>query len=431
MSGEDFEPPVIEGKPREEPITEIRDIPFALDDFLVEVDDELRLEVDIDGKRHTVELRDVKEFERDLIDMLIEKPTDKSRRGANIPIKGPWISGWLQEKGEDYINNIWHNYQFFLKFLQGFTSNIGGVSTFNRSPGTYNSLYRYIIFLEQADLLERHKRVSVPLSEYDMFVPEEMRTRTFVRVKEPYDLDESPDEVNEAWENPIKEVYGDDRERVVKIPEEEREIEEVEPEEVEPEEEEMPSIDEILGEEIEEEEAEEEIEPEPEPEPEPEETVEERSLEELGFETDQEDISEFTQQQALVNFIDAMFSRALEQTFEDPTAPSILEEIDVDISDFSPGDIGVYGPWEEGSARPGQTTLDFVMEIDSELDTNFPFIGSDVTSNMRGLLNENNPADIAFPEYNPIVSFDFIETLNQLAEGDTYYDLREQEFKEI
>lgn len=422
-SEEDFEPPIIEGEPREEPIEEIQDIPFALDPFLVEINEKFRVEVEVDGKRHTVELRDPLEFEDEFIDSILLTPSSKSRRGANIPIKGPWISGWLEEKGEDYINNIWHNYQFFLKYLEGRTKTINNVSTYKRSPGTYDSMYRYIIILEEAGVLERFKRVKVDPEEYDFHVPEEMRTRTFIRVKEPYNLEESPEEVNRAWENPIESVYEIEGGPITEAVEE---IEEEEVEEIPTPEEEGPgglerfTREEEPEEEVSEEEAKEEIG-----------ETQEETLEELGFEEDRVDISQFNKKRALVNFIDAFFDDAISISIENSPLP--VE--DLEESQFSPGSIAVFGRWAEGTALPGTTELDFVIGVDASQAPRMPgFIPAGVQSNLKRLLDEENTARIVFPEYNPVGVYEnsFVQGVEGLlSEGDLYYDLREEEFTEV
>lgn len=390
-------------------------IPEALSPYIVESDQELRVEVDVDGKRHTVDLREPRIFEDQLIDDIIETQTDANRSGSNIPIKGKWIALWLQNEDEDYINNIWHNYQFFIKYLEGVTSNIGGIGTYRRSPGTYDSMYRYIIMLEQAGLVERHRREVVPQEEYDMFVPEEFRVRTFVKVITPVNFRESSNLVIKAWENPAEVVYGDEID--------EEDIEEVD-EVIEPDE-----IDQVEEDEPEEEEVSEMIEETETSLGDPFDTVEELGISELNA-----NISNFSRLDGLEDFILSYFDDALESGIEDAPVPTEgvgPEDYEVDL-------IAIYGEWAESNANAGITPLKIVISIEQVGDIpGLQFIPATVSNTLGSILNNQNPIVEVFPQYSVLGTFedDFDGYMQQVAEsaqeGDEYYDLTAKEFKEI
>lgn len=389
-------------------------IPDALSPYVIESDQELKVEVDVDGKRHTVDLREPRLFEDRLIDDIIETQTDANRSGSNIPIKGKWIALWLQNEDEDYINNIWHNYQFFIKYLEGVTRNIGGIGTYQRSPGTYDSMYRYIIMLEQAGLVERHRREVVPQEEYDMFVPEEFRVRTFVKVITPVNFRESSQLVIKAWENPFEVVYGDeiDEEDIQDI-DEPIEPEEIDQEEVEEEDEditEMVEEEELdLGEPFD-------------------------SLEELGLSELNANISNFNRLDQLEQFILSYFDDALEIGIEDAPVPTE----GVEPEDYRVDTIAIYGEWAESNANAGITPLKIVISIEQVGDIpGLQFIPATVSNTLGNILNNQNPIVEVFPQYSVLGTFedDFDGYMEQVAESaqedDEYYDLTAKEFTEI
>mgnify|MGYP002761863695 FL=1 len=170
------------------------------------VNEEEKVTVEIDGRVRTVDTRPIYSFEREILDDVIQVSIDGFLTGAAIPVKGRWIHGWLARKGDegDYINNVWHGYQYFLRYLQAETEDIQNMGTFNKSPGTYDSMYRTILMLEDLNLLLRFKEVNVELDEYDFFVPENIRKRTYIRVRKSYEDNE------DLWNNPIEALYGDD-----------------------------------------------------------------------------------------------------------------------------------------------------------------------------------------------------------------------------
>lgn len=173
----------------------------VLSDFTSAVSDELRVEVEINGRKRTLPPRPIYSFERDILDSLIDNSVGSDSRGAYLPIKGRWIHGWLTEMDEDYINNIWHGYQYFLRYIEAESSKIDNVATYQRSPGTYDSTYRYILALEDLNLLDRYRREEVPADEYDFNVPDEFRIRTYVRVTSSY-TNNKPE-----WDNPMGSLY--------------------------------------------------------------------------------------------------------------------------------------------------------------------------------------------------------------------------------
>lgn len=390
-------------------------IPDALSPYVIESDQELKVEVDVDGKRHTVDLREPRLFEDRLIDDIIETQTDANRSGSNIPIKGKWIALWLQNEDEDYINNIWHNYQFFIKYLEGVTSNIGGIGTYRRSPGTYDSMYRYIIMLEQAGLTERHRREVVPQEEYDMFVPEEFRVRTFVKVTTPVNFRESSDLVIKAWENPFEVVYGDEID--------EEDIEEVD-DPIDP--------DEIKEEEVEEEEEDdvtEMVDEEQSDLGEPFDSVEELGLSELGA-----NISNFERLDQLEQFILSYFDDAIEIGIEDAPVPTE----GVEPEDYRVDTIAIYGEWAESNANAGVTPLKIVISIEEIGDIpGLQFIPATVSNTLGNILNEQNPIVQVFPQYSVLGTFEdgFDGYMEQVAESaqeeGEYYNLTTKEFTEI
>lgn len=398
-TGEDEEPPIIEGEPRDEPIGEdILDIPFALDEFLIEdKDGDLRVEVDVDGKRHTVDAREPLQFEERLAADLITPSPESDRFGANVPIKGRWINGWLNTQGEDYINNIWHNWQFFLKFLEGRSKIVQNSGTIQRSPGTYDSMYRYLMILEDLDAIERHKRTPIPPGEFDFPIPEEFRVRTFVRIKN--GIDEKPD----AWRNPYTAMYGepeDDEE--VEIPEEPDEIEEPKP----PDEEEEVEDDEDEETDGDDEEA-------------PEQII---------------NISQFEDKDGLIRFIVENFRPAIEKTFDEAPVPTRGIESD----DFKFSRVGIFGPWADSRGEVGETTLNMIIAIDaSEASNTPPFIPAGTSNNLEMLLNRNNEFEDTFPSYEVDGVYDggFKNTIEDAVEAtqqeDMYYDLGDMEFVEV
>jgi len=377
---------------------EIRDIPFAVDEFIVEhPDGEIRVEVDFNGKRRTVEPRETFPFEDQLIENLTENKTDNDRKGANIPVKGPWIHGWLEEKGADYIANIFRNYQYFLKYVQGRTENIQNVGTVNRSPGTYDSMYNYLMVLEKLGLVERFKREEIPEGEFDHPIPDNFEDRTFLRVTA------GLEEEREKWRNPYKakypDLYGEEETQ-------EQEIERPEPEE--PDE---------LGEEQTDD-------------TQTDEASEEQEIEDVNTVDDFENPSGFS------NLIDEPFEKALQEVLDDPPAPRASEGINVE--DFSVGRIGIYGVWATGGAEPGQSGVQMLFELINESAPRSPqFIPLGLATTIEKLHNTTNPIPEVFTSYeiDGIYKQGFDDEIAKRVQDtkgkNVYYELRSEEFIEI
>lgn len=374
---------------------EIEDIPLAVDDFIVEYPDgEVRVEVDFNGRRRTVEPREAYPFEDDLVDELTENKTDNNRRGANIPVKGPWIHGWLENHGPDYIANTFRNYQYFLKYVQGRTERINNVGTVNRSPGTYDSMYNYILLLEKLEVLERFKREEIPEGEFDHPVPDEFEDRTYLRVTTP--LDEAPDK----WTNPYKakypDLYDDDTDN---------EDEEVEEEPLEP----MP------------------------------EEVEDETTQHDGDESELEgidSIGDFQAPSGFVNLIEEPFDDAMVQVLDNPPAPRASEGIEPD--DFSVGRVAVYGVWATGGAIPGDTGVQILFELKNDSAPRAPpFIPLGLATLIENTNNANNPLPEVFTSYeiDAVYTGGFLDEIEQRVSNtqgeNVYYELRSQELIEL
>jgi len=372
----------------------IKDIPFAVDKFIVEQPDgDVRVEVDYNGKRRTVEPRETFRFEDDLIDVLTENKNNKDRKGANIPIKGPWIHGWLENYGPDYIANIFRNYQYFLKYVQGRTEQINNAGTVHRSPGTYDSMYNYLLILEKLELVERFKREEIPEDEFDHPVPDNFEDRTFLRVTT--SLEDAP----EKWRNPYKakypDLYGSEKEEV-KEPEPQQAIEEVGEEESD------------------------DTQPEP---------------DDLDL-SDIDSIDDFDNPSGFTNLIEEPFEEAMKEVLDDPPAPRASEGIEVD--DFSIGRVAVYGVWATGGAEPGQSGVQMLFELKNESAPRAPpFIQLGLATMIENLHNSNNPIPQIFGSYEIDGSYTdgFLEEIEERVKDtkgkNVYYELRSEELVEV
>lgn len=404
-----------------------RKVISQLNEHIVEVDGQPRVEVETDGRRHTVELRQIFEFERDILDRLIEPSIDDSVTGNAVPIKGEWIYGWLDVKGEDYINNIWKNYQYFLKYIQARTSIMENVSTHQRSPGTYDSMYRYLLLLEDLELLERYRRESVEEDEYDFPVPEEFRKRTFIRLTSDFESNE------DIWRNPYEALYGSDEEQSdttdeseeVQIPIEEEPIEEdsesgdspasqldiPEPEEVDRGEGRNIGIEGVA------------------PDEESDEDETDIDLPEEGA-----SFSDFPQKTRIPAIIRSDFPEAMERTFNEAPAPTE----GVEPEDFSVAQIAVFGTWVVGEATPGNTPLELIVSID---DTDAPrspgFVPAGLEVHLTDIMLENNEYEDIFPSYSIVSVYNsaFNRKLDEIVRREqselVYFDLQDMELKEL
>ena len=375
----------------------------VMGDEITDVDGEQALKVDVDGRQHTLELRKIFGFEEIIIQELISSDSRTNVSGAAVPFKGRWIHEWLFAKGEDYINSIWHGYQYFVKYLEKRTERFENVETFNRNPGTYQSMYRFIIALEELEVLERFKRVQIPLSEYDQFVPEEMRTRTFVRITEPYQ------DAQDKWDNPFDELYCEFRDQ---------EREEQQPEEPED------DIEEQI-----EEDSQDEVEI---PEPDVPEVPERGTVEELPEEN--ASFVDFNQKEDILGLINAFFTDSLEQTIDQTTLP-IPQEVNPD--DFSLGRVAVIGPWAMGTAIPGQTELDLFVSIDDTQASISPgALPAGLQQNLPDLMDRNNIYSDIFPSYNVVGLYNraFKDQLKKRVKDQdepVFYSFQENEIVEV
>jgi len=181
---------------------EIVDDP-AFQDFIEEDEDGYKFLVRKESVSE-IEVRDPLPFEDDLLSTLVTSQNESF--GASVPIKGKWIHGWLDSKDEDYINNIYRNWLHFTEYVAARTEQFMNTTQYNVREGSYKSMHRYIVMLEDLGLVERTELVDVPESEYDQFVPDGIRKRRFVEITTP--ISEAPEE----WARPNAALYGEDGE---------------------------------------------------------------------------------------------------------------------------------------------------------------------------------------------------------------------------
>lgn len=366
----------------------------ALDDYTVDVGGELKVEVTGANRRRTVNPREVYSFERDLLDNLIESSMSGSVTGAAIPVKGKWIYGWLDEKGEDYINSIWKGYQYFLKYVEAETAKIGNIGKHSRSPGSYDTMYRYILVLEDLGLLERYRRENVAPSEYDFNVPEEFRTRTYVKLTAPLEGNEG------LWNDPVGSRYVDGDEDTGKEP-----VFDNKPE--------APSS--TIDEFIESADKQEDVD-----------IDEQVSTGPYTFSRSEVRIDEFEDYQLIPVFVDNNFNEAVEEAFEQAAMiPPDLEPSDIEL-----GRVSAVGPWGSGTASPEETQINLYIEIINASDSmNAGFIPGGINRTLPDMLNKSNIFEEAIPSYDIQSSYSTSYT-NQLRSyiqrkdfDSEYYDI--------
>lgn len=397
------------------------EVSSVLRGFLADVEGEQRLEVDVDGRRHTVDLRPIYSFEKDILDRLIGANIDTSVTGGAVPVKGEWVHGWLNVQFDDYINNIWKNYQFFVKYIEARTSNIENISTYQRSPGTYDSMYRYILLLEDLDLVDRYKREEVDSSEYDFPVPEEFRTRTFVKLESDFETNK------EKWRNPYEANYpdGEKPEDSEDRSDDGDEDTEETPEEVEDPEDptpQTPDVD-IPKEDI------------PEPDTEPQGLTGDASDAEPGSLPDEDaSITDFEDTTGLLNLVENAFPEAINRTFADSPGPTLQ----IEEQDFGLGRVAVFDKWATGNAKPGEDPLELFVSVDDRNANISPtFILTGMQEHLPDVLSENNPYPGVFPRYfvTSVYNSVFKDQLEQRVRGEQsnpiYYNLTKQEMEEI
>jgi hypothetical protein len=414
-----------------------------LDRYIREVSGEERVVVNSSGSIKTVALREVYDYEEQLVNEFIEPRTDLSITGGAVPIKGRWIEGWLTVQGDDFINNIHKNYQFFLTYLKARTIKIENSATYDRTAGDYDSTYRYLLLLEDLGLVERYKREEVPQSEYDIPVPSEFRTRTFIRKEKDYSS------AKDAWNNP--DVYdGESTQDIDDLDIDPGDTGEPSPDEQGVGEEDDSQdedggvdVDELLeNEDLDDEQEETSIDIEPtgadtfidddvspddstESEPEPD------SIQEPDVSGSGASIDDFQSKDFLVQVISDNMTQALSEAFEDPPVPSDLDE-----SDISVGRIAVFGPWAEGEATVQDTPLSMLISIKSS-GTNLGFVPSATQRRLKEIMDKTNLFDSSFPSYEIVVVYNnaYKKRLSDLVmktqSEDVYYSLTDKEFKEL
>ncbi|EGQ44229.1 MAG: hypothetical protein J07AB43_02880 [Candidatus Nanosalina sp. J07AB43] len=363
-----------------------------LSQFVVNSGEEQRIEVDIDGKRRTVDPRPIYSFERDLADDIIDSSLNSDIRGAAVPIKGRWIHGWLNQKGDDYINNTWHGYQYFLKYLESVTSDFENVSTYSRSPGTYDSMYRYLLVLEDLGLVERYRTEEVDADEYEFNVPEEFRTRTFLRITASYEGNEN------LWNNPIGIVYGPGDPDEASTTESDEDTDDSVDDTDEPDD--LPqTLDDVIpddtdidstessGGSSEMDEFQGDID----------ESGDVGSEGDTGIQSQEKaGITDFNQFEDIPSAVNARFPDAVEQAFDRSPVP-IDEPRPVDIE---MGRVAVTGPWAASNATPGVTRLSLYIEIvNTSSSLNPGFLPGSIDEILSEMLTSDNPFPDTFPGY--------------------------------
>lgn len=173
----------------------------AFQDFIVKGEDGYKFLVSKESVSK-IDVRDPLPFEDDLLSTLVTSQGNSF--GASVPIKGKWIHGWLDSKGDDYINSIYKNWLHFTEYVAVRTEQFMNTTQYNVREGSYKSMHRYIVMLEDLNLVERTELVDVPESEYEQFVPDGIRKRRFVEITTP--ISEAPEE----WARPNASLYGED-----------------------------------------------------------------------------------------------------------------------------------------------------------------------------------------------------------------------------
>lgn len=406
------------------------DVLVALEDHVVEGKGGPEIEVDVDGGLHTLSPRPIYAFERDILDDVIASAVAGNVSGAAVPIKGRWVHGWLNAKFDDYINNIWHGYQFFIKYIEAETEKVENIGSQQRNPGTYDSMYRYIRVLEDIGLVERYKREDVPQENYDFNVPEEFRTRTFVRLDAGYEGNEK------LWNDPIGSLYvdgdvqkkedADDKEDTTSPtmgdiideaggPDEDSSSSPSESTT------DSPSMGDIIEEADSDDSSDEE---------------QERPVPQSTYELPDEDVSitDFPDLDQIPLFLDLHFQEAVENAF----GQAAIEPDKLEPSDLELGRIAIVGPWGSGDAIPGQSPLDIYIGIVNTTTNMSPgFIPSGINRELSEKLNRNNIFQSVFPEYNIISTFkpsfrnQLKRHVNIEQEYSKYYDYSSGQVKEV
>jgi hypothetical protein len=279
-------------------------------------------------------------------------------------------------------------------------------------------MYRYILVLEDLDLIDRYRREEVPESEYDMNVPEEFRTRTFVRLQASYEDNQ------QLWDNPIGVKYGDvDAEEAQQFEEfvQENEIDASDSDSGDT----MSELDEDEIQEMLDAVESSEIEDEPigEDEPEPE------------IDDDVSEITDIGNLEALFDYIKSIEDEVIEEAIlEDP----LNRDIDKSIISFER--LAVLGKWANGEATIKEDRIFLFLSIKQNSQTssglNKPtFLQTAVARITQKKLNEKNPFDDIIPSYKvkTVYNSNFRSEINRVIKtaqdlGPQYYSYRDEEY---
>lgn len=397
----------------------------AFDDYIELIQGKSKVVVRTGGRKRVVEPRDARPFEDDLLERATKPAQLRQGRGASIPLKGKWIHGWLESEEEDYINSIYKNWLFFVTYLEARTRQFINVETYKRSPGSYESMYRYILILEELGLVDRFKQETVSQDEYNHFVPDNMRTRTFVEITESYE--DNPD----AWDFPHNMLYPDGERSeehvdtdVVEEPEPDVDDEEPTPslddyddrdeDDVERTGVDVTPMDETLGER-------EDVDPDA-----------------IEHDVDSPDepthITDFPDLDQLEETIEAYFIQTLDESFEE--SPMFTDDLDRD--NFKLYRIALFGDWIIGEGTPGESELGIYVGIDgNDADRRPGFIPSGLGMDMGANMEDDEVFSDWFSEYNTQSAYSsaFTDQLRDIIEvvqdQMVYYDLQQREYKEL
>ena len=383
----------------------------AFEEFITTEDGEPALKVNTSGFR-TIELRDPEPFEDDLLVEVTGPIDERGGIGASIPVKGKWIHGWLESRGEDYINNIYKNWLHFTTYVKARTRQFINTEEFNIRQGSYENMYRYILVLEDLDLVTRGRTEDVPLEEYDHFVPERMRSRRYVTIETPFA------EAQDAWTSPHDALYGgetdEEEDEGIDIP--------IDTEDEEGDEPTGGSIDAFT----------------------PEEDEGGRTTQGGGggsiddFTPTEETDVEF-EETSIDDYprIDEMRETVIDQfgsAAEDALGTADVDYEDVIPTDFALANFVVVGVWATGEAEPQRDTLDVVMSVDDSLASLNPgFLPGAIGSQYRSIILNNFDDWFTDVSITSVYDDGFDDTLALSLAGQEpkiYYDVLSTSFKD-
>lgn len=383
----------------------------ALEDFISTEDGEPVMVVDQSGYR-SIELRDPEPFEDDLLTEVTGPVDERGGIGASIPVKGKWIHGWLKSRGEDYINSIYKNWLHFTAYVKARTRQFINTSEFNIRQGNYENMYRYILVLEDLNLVSRGRTEDVPLEEYDHFVPERMRTRRYVSIETPFE--EAPDE----WSSPHTALYGSETEEDT-----DDEVDIDITTEDESEREGDGSLDSFSPDEPQE--------PEQEPSSGSSGSIDDFTpTEEEEVEFEDTSIDDYPRIEEMGQTVVDEFGSAVESAL----ATSDVDYENIIATDFTLGQFVVVGVWATGEAESDTDGLDIVMSVDDSLASMNPgFLPGAVGSQYRSVILDNFGDWFNDVSITSVYDEGFDDTLALSLAGQEpkiYYDVLNQTFKD-